>query len=56
MEIIRYCPFCKIKHKVTYKGISHVHLVDEGILRVYKCNKFNRNFKIKEYNEDRNYN
>ena len=46
MKVIRYCPFCKIEHEVT----------DEGILRVYRYNKFNRNFKIKEYNEDRNYN
>ena len=37
---------CKIEHEVT----------DGGILRVYTCNKCNRNFKIKEYNEDRNYN
>ena len=42
MKAIRYCPFYKIEH--------------EGILRGYRCNKFNRNFKIKEYNEDRNYN
>ena len=37
---------CKIEHEVT----------DEGILRVYTCNKCNKNFKIKEYNEDWNYN
>ena len=46
MKGIRYCSFCKIEHEVT----------DEGILRVYTCNKCNRNFKSKEYNEDRNYN
>ena len=46
MKVIRYCPFCKIEHEVT----------NGGILRVYTCNKCNRNFKIKEYNEDRNYN
>ena len=57
MKVMRYCPFCKIEHEVTYKGTCCVQLVDEGILlRVYTCNKCNRNFKIKEYNEDRNYN
>ena len=55
MKVMRYCPFCKIEHEVTYKGTCCVQLVDEDILMVYKF-KFNRNFKIKEYNEDRNYN
>ena len=56
MKVMRYCPFCKIEHEVTYKGTCCVQLVDEGILRVYTCNKCNRNFKSKEYNEDWNYN
>ena len=56
MKVIRYCPFCKIEHKVTYEGTDGIQLADEGILRVYRCNCFNNNFKIKEYNEDRNYN
>ena len=56
MKIIRYCPFCKIEHEVTDEGTCCVQRVDESILRVYRCNKCNRNFKIKEYNEDRNYN
>ena len=55
MKVIRYCPFCKIEHEVTYKGTCGVQLADVGILIVYKCNKFNRNFKSKEYNEDRDY-
>ena len=56
MKVIRYCPFCKTEHEVTYEGTCCVQRVDEAILRVYRCNKCNRNFKIKEYNEDRNYN
>ena len=48
MKVIRHCPFCKIKHKVTYEGTCDVQLSDGGILRVYTCNKCNRNFKIKE--------
>ena len=47
---------CKIEHEVTDEGTCGVQLSDGGILRVYTCNKCNRNFKSKEYNEDRNYN
>ena len=56
MKVIRHCTFCKIEHEVTYEGTCGVQLSDGGILRVYTCNKCNRNFKIKEYNEDWNYN
>ena len=56
MKVIRYCPFCKTEHEVTYEGTCCVQYLDGGSLRVYRCNKCNRNFKIKEYNEDRNYN
>ena len=56
MKVIRHCPFFKIEHEVTYEGAYGVQLSDGGILRVYTCNKYNRNFTIKEYNEDRNYN
>ena len=57
MKVIRYCPFCKIEHEVTYEGTCCVQYVDGGSLRVYRCHKFkfNREFKIKEYNEGRNY-
>ena len=48
MKVIRYCPFCKTEHEVTYEGTYSVQFVDEGILRVYRCNKCNMNFKIKE--------
>ena len=55
MKVIRYCPFCKIEHEVTYEGTCCVQYVDDGSLRVYRCHKFNREFKIKEYNEGWNY-
>lgn len=55
MKVIRYCPFCKTEHEVTYEGTCCVQYVDGGSLRVYRCHKFNREFKIKEYNEGRNY-
>ena len=48
MKVICYCPFCKTEHEVTYEGTYSVQFVDEGILRVYKCHRFNREFKIKE--------
>ena len=48
MKVIHYCPFCKAEHEVTYESTYSVQFVDEGILRVYKCHRFNREFKIKE--------
>lgn len=51
MEVIRYCPFCKTEHKVTYEGTCCVQYVDGGLLNVYRCNKFNREFKKKEYDK-----
>lgn len=36
MKVMRYCPFCKIEHEVTYECTYGVQLVDEGILRGYK--------------------
>ena len=51
MKVIRYCPFCKTEHEVTYEGILCVQYLDVSSLRVFKCHKFNKDFKIKEYNE-----
>lgn len=51
MKVLRYCPFCKIEHEVTYEGTCCVQYVDKGSLNVYRCNKFNRSFKRKEYDK-----
>lgn len=51
MKVIRYCPFCKTEHEVTYEGTCCVQYLDGGSLRVFRCHKFNKDFKIKEYNE-----
>ena len=48
MKVIRYCPFCKAEHEVTYESTCCVQYLDGGSLRVYKCHRFNREFKIKE--------
>ena len=54
MQVIRYCPFCKVEHEVVYEGTCCVQYVDGGTLRVYRCNKFNKEFKIKEYEKIQN--
>lgn len=54
MQVIRYCPFCKTEHEVTYEGTCCVQYVDKGSLRVYRCHKFNKEFKIKEYEKIQN--
>ena len=36
MKVIRYCPFCKIEHEITYEGTCGIQLADRGILRGYK--------------------
>lgn len=51
MEVIRYCPFCKSEHEVTYEYTCCVQYVDKGILRAYRCNKFNKTFRRKEYDK-----
>ena len=51
MKVIRYCPFCKTEHEVTYEGTCCVQYSDNANLRTIRCHKFNRNFRIKEYNE-----
>ena len=48
MKVIRYCQFCKAEHEVTYEGTCCVQYLGGGSLRVYRCNKCNMNFKIKE--------
>lgn len=49
MQVIRYCPFCKTEHEVTYEGTCCIQYVDKGSLRVYRCRKFNKTFRLKEY-------
>lgn len=51
MKVIQYCPFCKTEHEVIYEGICCVQYLDGGSLSVYRCDKFNRIFRLKEYNE-----
>jgi hypothetical protein len=53
MEVIRYCPFCKVEHEVTYEGTYCVQCADKGILRAYRCNKVNKVFRKKEYDTGR---
>ena len=48
-KYIRYCPFCKTEHEVTYEGTCYFQYLDDSSLKVYRCHKFNKEFKIKEY-------
>ncbi len=49
MKVIRYCPFCKAEHEVTYEGTCCVQYSDGGSLRCYRCQKFNKGFKMNEH-------
>ena len=39
------------KRFIPYEGTCCVQYLDGGSLRVFRCHKFNKDFKLKEYNE-----
>ena len=44
----KYCPFCKEEHFVEYRGTLLVQMTNEDTLRVYRCPKYNREFRTSE--------
>lgn len=39
MKVIRYWPFCKTEHEVTYEGTCCVQYLDNASLRTYRTFK-----------------